>query len=90
MNPKTNKFESLISNQEETNPENRFREFHNMGAQYSTLLRPNGDPVPQHWTQFQVGEHVIIKNYTFKVAYINESTILFEPVGIPNIGKESE
>lgn len=45
------------------------------------LLRPDGSPVPQHWSVFRVGEQVVIKNYTFQVAYIGESNILFEPVG---------
>lgn len=45
------------------------------------LLRPDGTPVPKHWSTFQVGENVVIKDYTFKVAYIGESNILFEPVG---------
>ena len=52
----------------------------------ASLLRPNGEPVPQHWTQFQIGECVVIKNYTFRVAYIGETAILFEPVGIPDLG----
>ena len=33
------------------------------------LFRPNGKPVPKHWTTFQIGEHVVIKDYTFKVCY---------------------
>ena len=45
------------------------------------LLRPDGSPVPKHWSIFTVGEQVVIKNYTFKVAYIGETAILFEPVG---------
>jgi len=53
-----------------------------------TLLRPNGEPVPEHWVQFQVNECVIIKNYMFKVAYIGETSILFEPVGIPILGEQ--
>ena len=47
----------------------------------SLLLRPNGEPVPVTWTQFKVGETVVIKSYTFRVAYIGETAILFEPVG---------
>jgi hypothetical protein len=67
MNPDANKFERLFS-RVSINP--------------TVLLRPNGEPVPGHWTQFQLGEHVVIKNYTFKVAYIGETAILFEPVGM--------
>lgn len=34
------------------------------------LLRPSGEPVPQHWSVLQEGEHVVVKDYTFRVAYI--------------------
>ena len=61
------------------NPETN--KFEQLSEGLSGLLRPNGKPVPQHWTQFQMGELVVIKNYTFKVAYIGESALLFEPVG---------
>jgi hypothetical protein len=54
------------------------------------LLRPDGTPVPKHWSVFKVGEQVVIKNYTFKVAYIGESNILFEPVGLVVVGKDNE
>jgi hypothetical protein len=50
-------------------------------AAAATLFRPNGQPVPETWTQFSLGEEVVIKDYTFKVAYIGETSILFEPVG---------
>ena len=49
------------------------------------LLRPDGSPVPKHWSKFAVGEDVVIKDYTFRVAYIGETSILFEPVGLPVI-----
>jgi hypothetical protein len=52
------------------------------------LVRPNGQPVPKHWSVFRVGEEVVIKDYTFKVAYIGESNILFEPVGPVVIGED--
>jgi hypothetical protein len=45
------------------------------------LYRPDGSLVPEHWVQFQIGDLVTIKNYTFRVAYIGESTMLVEPVG---------
>jgi hypothetical protein len=53
------------------------------------LVRPDGTPVPEHWSTFKVGENVVIKNYTFKVAYIGETSILFEPVGPVMIGDKS-
>ena len=81
MNPKTNKFEYLHGSEHE-GLERAFQRMQNPG----TLIRSNGEPVPKHWTQFKIGERVVIKNYTFKVAYIGETAILFEPVGIPVIG----
>lgn len=100
MNPETNKFELLrpdTDQNEDPGPEDigrlqrmvqRLKESDKIGPRQTTtaLLRPNGDPVPQHWTQFQIGEHVAIKDYTFRVAYIGETSILFEPVGIPDLG----
>jgi len=100
MNPETNKFEHLRpdTNQNEdlgTEVQEHLARLQRMVQRLGQqdrigprLLRPNGEPVPQHWTQFQIGECVVIKNYTFKVAYIGETEILFEPVGIPDIGKE--
>jgi hypothetical protein len=45
-----------------------------------TLLRPDGTPVPQHWSTFRLGEHVVVNGYTFKIAYVGETSILLEPV----------
>lgn len=75
MNPETNKFEKLAEKLEwEKDLEKR-------------LVRPNGEPVPKHWSVFAVSETVVIKNYTFRVAYIGESNILFEPVGQILVGE---
>jgi hypothetical protein len=73
MNPKTNRFEELTEVEKK------------ISTKIGELFRPNGELVPKHWTQFRVGEHVVIKDYTFKVAYIGETVILFEPVGMPEI-----
>ena len=90
MNPETNKFELLRTDTGRDEDHGDLRSVM-VGDPYQAsvgvLLRPNGEPVPQHWTQFQVGECVVIKNYTFKVAYIGETSILFEPVGIPDLGE---
>ena len=100
MNPETNKFELLRSiTDQDKDPGDDLRhttigDLHQPSVgmlkrmvMQQSLLRPNGEPVPQHWTQFQVGECVVIKNYTFKVAYIGETALLFEPVGIPDLGE---
>jgi hypothetical protein len=75
MNPETNRFEMLLAATPLENLETPVR-----------LYRPNGEQVPDHWTKFSVGEHVVIKGYTFAVAYIGETAILFEPVGPVLVG----
>ena len=57
-----------------------------LDAERSHLLRPDGSKVPEHWSIFSVGEHVVVNNYTFKVAYIGETSILLEPVGPVLVG----
>ncbi len=74
MNPDTNKFEKL--------EKGLFGD--------ANLTRPDGSPVPKDWSIFTVGEEVTIKDYTFKVAYIGESVILFEPVGPRVLDNDSE
>jgi len=76
MNPETNKFEPLTQAKDPDMVASK------MIDTLSTLLRPNGQPVPSHWTTFTLGELVVIKNYTFRVAYIGESALLFEPIGV--------
>lgn len=76
MNPDKNRFEQL---QPPTDEQKELLK--KMTSHLPCLLRPNGEPVPETWTKFQIGEEVVIKDYTFKVAYIGETAILFEPVG---------
>jgi len=52
----------------------------------SKLVLPDGKPVPSHWAIFTEGEQVVVKGYTFRVAYIGETTLLLEPVGPYVIG----
>ena len=81
MNPETNRFEMLHESSDETPEHRRNREaLERMLKGHSTLVRPDGSPVPAHWPVFTVGELVVLKDYTFKVAHISESTILLEPV----------
>jgi len=99
MNPDTNRFEKLT---DATNPDERRHEAprpnraarraqaaieRQLAKATGQLLRPNGEPVPKHWTQFTAGENVDIKGCTFKVAYIGETSILFEPVGPIIVGE---
>ena len=75
MNPETNKLEVLNEV-----PNDKLNDELNKLSEGLTLIRPNGEPIPKHWSIFTVGELIVIKDYTFRVAYINESTIVFEPV----------
>jgi hypothetical protein len=58
---------------------------------FGELLRPDGSKVPKHWTVFREGELVEVKGSTFKVAYLNESCVVLEPVSpvIPTQPKEA-
>ena len=74
MNPDKNKFEELKEEMDKTVLES-INEF------TVRLIRPDGSFVPDHWSIFQVGEKVVIKNYTFEIAHIGESHLLLEPIG---------
>jgi len=96
MNPGTNQFEPLsdifkTSESSEVGPEIS-GQLDALQRQLAggPLIRPDGSPVPRHWTVLTVGENVVIKDYTFKVAYINDGTLVLEPVGVPvlDAGKE--
>lgn len=77
MNPDTNELERL---------RHLWRDLAGL-PKTTTLLRPNGEPVPKHWSVFRVGEDVVVKDYTFRVAYMNEGTLILEPVGPLVIGE---
>lgn len=78
MNPETNELEKLAIQLKDAYT-GKATDLIN-DAIGEVLIRPNGEPIPKHWSIFKVNEEVVIKNYTFKVAYINESTLVLEPV----------
>lgn len=85
MNPDTNKLEELKRDMETMNIDD-FKSALNVlnvldKLSVTQLVRPNGKPVPPHWAIFTIDEQLIIKDYTFKIAYMNETTIVLEPVG---------
>jgi hypothetical protein len=84
MNPDTNRFEALRTTSENTKEvcslEQEIQKFQQKILSLQGLVRPNGEPVPAHWSVFTIGELVTIKNYTFKIIYMNEGTIVLEPV----------
>ena len=93
MNPDTNRFEQLqqaFDGESVTHRQNREALERMLKGASSKLVRPNGEPVPAHWSTFTVGEHVVIKDYTFRVAYVGETNIMFEPVGPVVIGATTE
>lgn len=86
MNPETNTFEKLSTPDDKT-----AEKLANLSGVLTDLVRPDGSPVPRTWSIFKLGELVLIKGYTFRVAYIGENNILFEPVkpSLPvNLGHE--
>lgn len=89
MNPDTNRFEALTPEDADAvfdRKREELKDHLSAIASPERLLRPDGTPVPDHWSTFKVGEHVVIKGYTFRVAYIGETSILFEPVGRVLVG----
>ena len=83
MNPDTNTFEPVHEMTEEE--AKRFESMSKTMEAMTGLLRPDGTPVPKTWSTFKVGELVVIKNYTFRVEYVGETSILFEPVGAAEV-----
>lgn len=57
-------------------------------ARPGQLLRPNGEPVPEHWSTYKVDEEVVVKGYRWRVAHIGERHLLLEPVGPVLINKD--
>jgi len=90
MNPDTNRFEPLHLDPLDVDDSSPFEVKLNAlgkqleekgGLEPGTLVRPDGTPVPAHWSTFTVGDEIPIRGYVFRVAYIGETSILFEPVG---------
>ena len=79
MNPTTNKFEMLTEIQQTEDQ-----------MVLGRLYRPNGKKVPKHWSIFREEEKYEINGYTFVCKYIGETSILFEPAGIPELGSSTD
>jgi hypothetical protein len=88
MNPDTNKFEGLFKISAEQQEELLQRTKVELQDDIDRLRRADGSPVPNHWSVFAVGENVVVKDYTFKIAHIGEGYMVLEPVGIPIIGDD--
>jgi len=80
MNPEKNEFETLTELEITCNRELQDRENQLADLIKSKLVRPNGEPVPEHWSVFTVDELYEINGYTFRCKYIGKTSILFEPV----------
>lgn len=82
MNPDTNRFEELCRDAGESSKDTLMDALANREPLLpGQLVRANGSPVPDHWSTFTVGDEIPIRGYVFRVAYIGETSILFEPVG---------
>jgi len=77
LNPESNRIEPCVSMEQN---ERLTDELAKLGGFYSHLVKVDGTPVPKTWTTFTIGELVEIKGSTFRVAYIGETSLLFEPV----------
>jgi len=86
MNPDTNEFEPLRDAAQQSSLTKALQEEVERHAS-GTLLRPNGEPVPKHWSVFTVGERLVVKDYTFEVVDISKDRILLKPIGLPVIGE---
>ena len=98
MNPDTNRFEPLTTKDEEKtyNKDQEIQRYkkqmeklqHKMVSEIplTELVRPDGSAVPQNWSIFTVGEHLVLKDYTYRVVYLNEVSITLEPVGPVVVG----
>ena len=85
VNRDTNRIEPLTQCTEHEMAETLAKLRGQAGDFHPGLLRPNGSPVPKTWSLFEMGELIVIKDYTFRVGYIGESAILLEPVGIVEV-----
>lgn len=87
IDPETNKIEFLkIDPETQKQADNDLKKIH----QHIGLLRPDGTPVPKHWSVFKTDELVVVKNYTFRVAHLGESYLVLEPVKPVDILKEGK
>lgn len=77
MNPDTNRFEALTEATELLAQKTD----QILPKSGSLLFRPDGSPVPEHWSLFTLDEEIPIKGYVFRVSHIGESHLLLEPVG---------
>lgn len=86
MNPDTGRLEPLAMRQRHVEQmrelERRLKTQHQdlTTEARSKLVRTDGSPVPDHWAIFTAGELVVVKGHTFRVAHMNECTLVLEPV----------
>ncbi len=80
LNEQTNKFEKVEPVMAFPNESKLVEKLSNLKSVNIDFVKPDGSPIPIAAKIFKEGELVVIKDYTFRVAYIGESNILFEPV----------
>jgi hypothetical protein len=91
MNPDKNKLEPIYTSEQ---IQKHFEECCKHAEKQRSYLVPgqlykaDGSPVPEYWPIFDIGETVVLKNYSFRIEYIGEETMLLKPLGIVEIGKD--
>ena len=81
LNELTNKFEKVKFREGFRNEQGKTEEaISKLKGVHTEFVKLDGSPIPITVKIFKVDELVTIKDYTFRVAYIGESNILFEPV----------
>ena len=62
----------------------------NLEGARSDIVNINGSPIPKHWTVLKEGELIVVKDYTFRVAYMNDAGVLLEPASPADSLKASQ
>lgn len=89
LNRETNKIEPVTEVDDALLAEKMARLQLQDDAFHPGIVRADGSPVPKTWALFKVGELVVLKDNTFKVAHFNESCVVLEPADL-SIAKEGK
>lgn len=85
LNRETNKIEPVTAINDSA-LEEQFAALRDKASDFHPgFVRADGSPVPKTWALFKVGELVVVKDNTFRVAHFNESSVILEPAN-PVIG----
>lgn len=85
INPENNRIEPCVETDEAL-----AKKLADLSGVYANIVKANGEPVPKHWTTLTVGELVVVKDYTFRVSYMNDASVTLEPVSPASAIKETQ